>query len=76
MFLSKEELHELTGYERKADQRRWLKNHVWKFEVSAIGWPVVSKNHAEAMLGGIPAGVPAPKKEWEPNREALRKLAK
>jgi len=33
MFITPEELAELTGYRRNADQRRWLKSHGWKFEV-------------------------------------------
>lgn len=53
MFLSDDELLDLTGYRRHADQRRWLSDRGWKFEVSAItGKPVVSKSYAESRLSG------------------------
>ena len=52
-LLESTEIEKITGYARKADQRRWLHSHGWKFEVSAIGWPVVSRQHAELMLSGI-----------------------
>lgn len=52
-LLDSNELEKITGYTRKADQRRWLKSHGWKFEVSAIGAPVVSRQHAELMLNGV-----------------------
>ena len=62
-LLESTEIERITGYTRKADQRRWLQSHGWKFEVSAIGWPVVSRQHAELMLSGIGAaanGAPVP----------------
>lgn len=53
MFLSDTELFELTGYRRNADRCRWLTDHKWTFERSAItGRPVVSKSYAEAKLSG------------------------
>ena len=39
MFITPEELAELTGYRRNADQRRWLKSHGWKFVESARFYP-------------------------------------
>ena len=35
MFLTKEELHELTGYVYHCRQIDWLRRHNWKFEVTA-----------------------------------------
>lgn len=53
MFLSDDDLFELTGYRRNADRRRWLKNHGWKFETNAItGRPVVLRSYAESRLSG------------------------
>lgn len=52
LLLDADEIVRITGLVRKADQRRWLKAHGWKFEASALGWPVVSRKHAERMLDG------------------------
>lgn len=72
LFLTPEELQQLTGYQRNADQRRWLTNHGWKFEVSAIGKAIVSRQHAEAMLAGARE---EQKRNWQPNRAALGRAA-
>ena len=70
MFLSTEELAELTGYMRNADQRRWLTKHGWKHEVSATGRPIVSKSYAETMLSGETSN-----KKWTPNTAVFSKRA-
>lgn len=71
MFLTKEEVQELTGYKTQAKQCMWLTNHGWKFEVSAIGRPVVLRRYAEERLSDAPATKPA----WEPklNLDVIRK---
>jgi len=63
MFLSADELFELTCYHRNADQRRWLTARGWRFEQTANGRPIVARKHAEAMLCGEEA-----KREWEAQR--------
>ena len=74
LFLTPDELQCLTGYRRTADQRRWLTAHDWRFEVSAIGRPIVSRQHAETKLAGMSAAqTVAP--EWKPNLAAIRKAA-
>ena len=56
MFLTDEELHQLTGYLRNADRCRWLRKAGWRFEKSARnGRPVVLRSYAEARLSGISA---------------------
>lgn len=53
MFLTDTELFDLTGYRRNADRCRWLSEHNWKFEKSAItGKPVVLRSYAESQLSG------------------------
>lgn len=71
MFLSPETMADLTGYERHADQRKWLSSHGWTFEVSKAGRPVVSRAHAEMMLNPSTAS----SKAWKPNIAAIRKAA-
>jgi hypothetical protein len=74
LFLTDEELRQLTGYQRNADQRNWLATRGWRFEVSAIGKAIVSRQHAEKMLAGAiaPGGE---ERNWQPNRAALRRAA-
>ena len=50
MFLTAEDLKELTGYEHSRRQIGWLKDHGWRYEQSRTGRPVVLKKHAEEML--------------------------
>ena len=63
MFLTLEEVRELTGYKRAADQIRWLAGRRVPHSVNAAGRPVVSRAAAETMLGvtgHAPAARPEP----------------
>jgi len=71
MFLNKSELVALTGYSRFADQRRWLTDHAWTFEVSATGQPVVSRAYTEGRLGVRSEDAAS----WHPNVASIRKAA-
>lgn len=71
MFLTPDELAELTGYQLHAYQRRWLAAHGWKFETAATGRPVVLRAHAESRMLD-PAKSPA---QWSPNLAAIKKVA-
>jgi len=52
MFLSADQLHELTGYKKPALQRRWLADNGFSFEVRSDGRPVVSRNYYEERQFG------------------------
>jgi hypothetical protein len=54
LFLAPEELAELTDYTRASDQRRWLEEHGWKFEVSRTGRPKVLRAEAEQHMLSAP----------------------
>lgn len=41
MFLTHQELTELTGHARKSKQIEWLSDHGYNFDVNARGRPVV-----------------------------------
>lgn len=72
MFLTPDELHDLTGYKRHADQRRWLSERGWTFETAATGKPVVARSYAESRMGPterVAAGL------WMPNLAAIQKAA-
>lgn len=68
MFLTADELRDLTGYKLPAHQRRWLDRHGWSYAVNANGRPIVSRAHAEARLAGTR---PAIADNWNPNLGAL-----
>lgn len=50
MFLTADELRELTGRVRWSAQIRWLRDNHWAHTVTADGRPVVSKQEAERQL--------------------------
>lgn len=71
MFLSKGEICELTDYKRFADQRKWLHERAWVFEVASTGRPVVSRAYADSRMGSARNS----SQLWAPNVAAIRKLA-
>ena len=50
MFISSDELQELTGYKRPADQRRWLRHRGWAFEVRGDGTNCVLLEEARSRM--------------------------
>lgn len=44
MFLTREELRDLTDYKRPSDQIRWLTEHGYRFDVGASGRPKVLRS--------------------------------
>lgn len=72
LFLTPDELHDLTGYKRHADQRRWLSDRAWTFETAATGRPVVARSFAESRLGAPDRATAG---AWMPNLAAIRKAA-
>jgi hypothetical protein len=66
MFLTADDLEALTGYKKKALQRRWLADHGYRFEVRADGRAAVLASQVEARQG-----VDGGRKVAEPNWSAL-----
>ncbi|WP_426177750.1 DUF4224 domain-containing protein [Massilia sp. TWR1-2-2] len=58
MFLTADELRELTGYTFHCRQIDWLRSHSWKFEVTAQQRPRVARSYFENRLGA-PSRAPA-----------------
>lgn len=52
MFLTSQELAELTGYKYKSLQVKWLISHGYKFDVARDGRPKVLLSFIEHTLGG------------------------
>lgn len=56
MFLTRNELRDLSGYKRKAEIGRWLTENRYQWEPDRFGWPKVLRLSVEARfqarLGG------------------------
>ena len=68
MFLTAEEVAELTGYKRHADQRAWLTSRGWVCETARTGRPIINRNYAENRTSESAAK----RKSWAPNLGAIR----
>lgn len=55
LTLTPDQLFELTGYKRSAEQVRWLKENGFKFRLDRLGKPRVDRAHYETKMGGKPA---------------------
>lgn len=62
MFLSAEDIAELTGRPQKSKQIEALRKMCIPFYVNAVGKPVV----ARAVVEGRRESAPKPEKKWEP----------
>lgn len=65
LLLTDDEVREVTGYKRPADQIRWLRDGGWLFEV-ARGRPKVLRSYVEERMGGTKAV-----REWAPDFSGL-----
>jgi hypothetical protein len=50
MFLTREEVRELTGYKRKTDQCRFLRDNRYPFELDKDGYPKVPRMVVETRF--------------------------
>lgn len=69
LFLTADEVAELTGYKRPYDQRRWLGARGWPHELDANCRPKVSRAYAERRLAGE---APTASAEQEPDFSAVK----
>lgn len=53
MFLTEEEVAELTGYKRSRDQVRWLERERFGFVIDGNGRPKVLREVVLARLGSV-----------------------
>lgn len=63
LFLTDEEMQQLTGYARKSKQVAWLKAQGIPFRPNATGHPVVTRT---AIEGRHEAPAPAAPRAWTP----------
>lgn len=72
MFLTADELRELTGLTRWSAQIRWLSARGWAHAVRADGRPVVSRKEAERQLESR-GSAPRARATSEPDFAAARR---
>ncbi|HEV2917571.1 MAG TPA: DUF4224 domain-containing protein [Candidatus Babeliales bacterium] len=65
MFLSQEDIQELTGYKKTALQIKWLRSNGFKFMIGADGRPRLLLSQLEALLGAQVKSIT--KRRVEPN---------
>jgi hypothetical protein len=70
LFLSHEEVRELTGYSRPSKQAEWLKREGMYFRIAADGHPKVLLDHVNQILGGL-AGQVGKNRPSEPDFSTL-----
>ena len=70
LFLSKEELHELTDYRNRPGQIKWLAERGYKFELDRPGRPRVLRQAIVNAMGGNEAQ-PRQLRRVEPRWEAM-----
>jgi hypothetical protein len=51
IFLTSEEIYDLTGYKSRSSQEKWFCKRGWRYEVSALGKIKVLRKYAEMQLG-------------------------
>ena len=68
IFLTSDEVTELTGFKTPARQVEWLSKKGWRFEINGNRRPIVARKYTEKMLG---CGAPE-EAAHRPNFAALR----
>ena len=68
LFLTLEELSQLTGFKTPARQVEWLRTKGWRFEINGNRRANVARTFAEKMLG---CGVPE-EQGYKPNFSAMQ----
>jgi hypothetical protein len=71
MFLSKEEIIQLTGYKFPKKQAEFLRSRGYVFEVDCYGNPIILRSYLEQILGGTKL---RSTRKTEPDIAALRAL--
>lgn len=61
MFLTADQVRELTGCARVAQQIEWLRARAYAFDLDAKGRPVLLRSYVEARLGGTISSPSGPK---------------
>lgn len=71
MFLTSEEIIELTGYKQKTSQIKWLRENGVRFLLGGDDRPKILASQIEQLIGPF---LNKTKRKAEPNEDALRKF--
>ncbi len=71
IFLTAEELVEVTGYKHAASQREWLDKNGWHYVLNAAGKPIVGRKYAEMRMSGITPTISGAQPAWRPDFSTL-----
>ena len=73
--LSADEVQEITGAARKADQVGWLEAHDWHYVRNRAGEPIVGRLYARLKLAGLSPHtmLTQPTEVWEPDMSYLHR---
>jgi hypothetical protein len=75
MFLSLDEIKELTGFSYRSKQIEWLIKRGWKFEINGRKEPKVAKAFFEMKMGVIKTEeLVTEGSQMKPNFQALNKF--
>ena len=56
LFLTTDELIELTGFKSRKGQTRWLEQHRWRFALARNRLPRVARDYFNERVGAGPKG--------------------
>lgn len=70
--LSHEELSQISGCARRADQIAWLQAEGWTFVKNKAGEPIVGRLYARLRLSGISPNALATSGNWSPDLSKVR----
>lgn len=71
IFLTADELRELTGYQVARCQIEWLRSRAWRFETNAAGAPKVARAYFERRMVGEAVAAEPEEPGIRPNFAAL-----
>lgn len=74
LFLTAEELRDLTGYKKPGYQIIWLRGQGFIFRVAADGYPRVDRSHYLKLMGGMADA--QQRQKTEPNFGGLLKIVR
>lgn len=64
MFLTVDDLAELTGYRSAKGQIDWLRARGWVFELNRLGKPKVDREYYRSKMGNCAATAPIIEPNW------------
>ena len=65
--LTRDELADITGSSRRAEQIKWLTGNAWTYHTNRAGEPIVGRMYARLKLSGIQPAVMATSGGWMPD---------